>query len=99
MSSMEYNCCIVSEKVHADPRAPSPGPLPGPGSWSPSAVSWCASELTAFPPGSVSVSRRSWGQQPPEPLEQKPWPPSKDSLPGSKSSDSGEEAEKEFIFV
>nr|XP_024425756.2 F-actin-uncapping protein LRRC16A [Desmodus rotundus] len=48
---------------------------------------------------SQEVSRRSWGQQPPEPLEQKPWPPSKDSLPGSKSSDSGEEAEKEFIFV
>ncbi|KAM5294109.1 F-actin-uncapping protein LRRC16A isoform 2-T2 [Glossophaga mutica] len=50
-------------------------------------------------PQPTHVSRRSWGQQPPEPPEPKPWPPSKDSLPGSKSSDSGEETEKEFIFV
>lgn len=48
---------------------------------------------------SQEVSRRSWGQPPPEYQEQKPWSPSKDGRQGSKSSDSGEEAEKEFIFV
>ncbi|KAM8782347.1 F-actin-uncapping protein LRRC16A isoform 2-T2 [Rhynchonycteris naso] len=50
-------------------------------------------------PQPTNVSRRSWGPQPPEYPEQKPWSPSKDSHQGSKSSDSGEEAEKEFIFV
>lgn len=48
---------------------------------------------------SVSVSRGSWGQQAQEYQEQKQWSSSKDSHQGSKSSDSGEEAEKEFIFV
>ncbi|XP_036129391.1 F-actin-uncapping protein LRRC16A [Molossus molossus] len=48
---------------------------------------------------SQEVSRRSWGQPPQEYQEQKPWSPSKDGRQGSKSSDSGEEAEKEFIFV
>ncbi|XP_036907294.1 F-actin-uncapping protein LRRC16A isoform X2 [Sturnira hondurensis] len=48
---------------------------------------------------SQEVSRRSWGQQPPEPPEPKPWLPGKDGLPGSRPSDSGEAAEKEFIFV
>ncbi|XP_074175399.1 F-actin-uncapping protein LRRC16A isoform X11 [Rhinolophus sinicus] len=45
------------------------------------------------------VSRRSWGQLAQEYQEQKQWSSSKDSHQGSKSSDSGEEAEKEFIFV
>ncbi|KAK1328828.1 hypothetical protein QTO34_010997 [Cnephaeus nilssonii] len=45
------------------------------------------------------VWRRSWGPQPQEYQDQKPWSPSKDGRQGSKSSDSGEEAEKEFIFV
>lgn len=48
---------------------------------------------------SQEVSRRSWGQQAQEYQEQKPWSSSKDGHQGSKSSDSGEEAEKEFIFV
>ncbi|XP_041627004.1 F-actin-uncapping protein LRRC16A isoform X1 [Vulpes lagopus] len=47
----------------------------------------------------TNVSRRSWGQQAQEYQEQKPWSSSKDGHQGSKSSDSGEEAEKEFIFV
>lgn len=51
------------------------------------------------PSASVSVWRKSWGQQPQEYQDQKPWSPSKDGRQGSKSSDSGEEAEKEFIFV
>ncbi|XP_066208365.1 F-actin-uncapping protein LRRC16A isoform X1 [Saccopteryx leptura] len=50
-------------------------------------------------PQPTNVSRRSWGPQPPEYPEQKPWSPSRDGHQGSKSSDSGEEAEKEFIFV
>ncbi|XP_075389345.1 F-actin-uncapping protein LRRC16A [Tenrec ecaudatus] len=45
------------------------------------------------------VCRRSWGQPPQEYQEQKPRSSSKDGRQGSKSSDSGEEAEKEFIFV
>ncbi|XP_030892324.1 F-actin-uncapping protein LRRC16A [Leptonychotes weddellii] len=48
---------------------------------------------------SISVSRKSWGQQAQEYQEQKQWSSSKDGHQGSKSSDSGEEAEKEFIFV
>ncbi|XP_062041157.1 F-actin-uncapping protein LRRC16A isoform X2 [Lepus europaeus] len=48
---------------------------------------------------SQEVSRRSWGQQPQEQQEQKQRPSSRDGHHGSKSSDSGEEAEKEFIFV
>eukprot|EP00069_Balaena_mysticetus_P019550 bmy_12187T0 len=48
---------------------------------------------------SREVSRRSWGQQAQECQEQKQWSSSKDGQQGSKSSDSGEEAEKEFIFV
>ncbi|XP_004593141.1 F-actin-uncapping protein LRRC16A isoform X4 [Ochotona princeps] len=48
---------------------------------------------------SQEVSRRSWGQQPQEHQEQKQRPSSRDGRHGSKSSDSGEEAEKEFIFV
>ncbi|XP_074175393.1 F-actin-uncapping protein LRRC16A isoform X7 [Rhinolophus sinicus] len=48
---------------------------------------------------SQEVSRRSWGQLAQEYQEQKQWSSSKDSHQGSKSSDSGEEAEKEFIFV
>ncbi|XP_023380217.1 F-actin-uncapping protein LRRC16A isoform X3 [Pteropus vampyrus] len=47
----------------------------------------------------TNVSRRSWGQQAQEYQDQKQWSSSKDSHQGSKSSDSGEEAEKEFIFV
>ncbi|XP_014644193.1 PREDICTED: leucine-rich repeat-containing protein 16A isoform X2 [Ceratotherium simum simum] len=47
----------------------------------------------------TNASRRSWGQQPQENPEQKQWSSSKDGRQGSKSSDSGEEAEKEFIFV
>ncbi|XP_074175391.1 F-actin-uncapping protein LRRC16A isoform X5 [Rhinolophus sinicus] len=47
----------------------------------------------------TNVSRRSWGQLAQEYQEQKQWSSSKDSHQGSKSSDSGEEAEKEFIFV
>ncbi|XP_035584277.1 F-actin-uncapping protein LRRC16A [Zalophus californianus] len=48
---------------------------------------------------SQEVSRKSWGQQAQEYQEQKQWSSSKDGHQGSKSSDSGEEAEKEFIFV
>uniref|UniRef100_A0A8C2UMX3 Capping protein regulator and myosin 1 linker 1 n=1 Tax=Chinchilla lanigera TaxID=34839 RepID=A0A8C2UMX3_CHILA len=48
---------------------------------------------------SQEVSRRSWGQQAQECQEQKQQSSSKDGLQGNKSSDSGEEAEKEFIFV
>ncbi|CAK6439125.1 unnamed protein product [Pipistrellus nathusii] len=48
---------------------------------------------------SQEVWRRSWGPQPQEFQDQKPWSPSKDGRQGSKSSDSGEDAEKEFIFV
>ncbi|XP_013359283.1 PREDICTED: leucine-rich repeat-containing protein 16A isoform X1 [Chinchilla lanigera] len=47
----------------------------------------------------TNVSRRSWGQQAQECQEQKQQSSSKDGLQGNKSSDSGEEAEKEFIFV
>ncbi|KAM5202524.1 F-actin-uncapping protein LRRC16A isoform 1-T1 [Hipposideros larvatus] len=47
----------------------------------------------------TNVSRRSWGQLAQEYQEQKQWSSSKDSHQGSKSSDSGEEAEKDFIFV
>ncbi|KAM6185468.1 F-actin-uncapping protein LRRC16A [Rhynchocyon petersi] len=47
----------------------------------------------------TNVSRRSWGQQSYEYQEQKQQSSSKDGRQGSKSSDSGEEAEKEFIFV
>nr|XP_044632956.1 F-actin-uncapping protein LRRC16A isoform X1 [Equus asinus] len=47
----------------------------------------------------TNASRRSWGQQAQENPEQKQWSSSKDGRQGSKSSDSGEEAEKEFIFV
>ncbi|KAM5300468.1 F-actin-uncapping protein LRRC16A isoform 2-T2 [Ctenodactylus gundi] len=45
------------------------------------------------------VSRRSWCQQAQEHPEQKQQAPSKDSRQSSKSSDSGEETEKDFIFV
>ncbi|XP_004847644.1 F-actin-uncapping protein LRRC16A isoform X2 [Heterocephalus glaber] len=48
---------------------------------------------------SQEVSRRSWGPQAQDYQEQKQQSSNKDSLQGSKSSDSGEEAEKEFIFV
>ncbi|KAF6292559.1 capping protein regulator and myosin 1 linker 1 [Rhinolophus ferrumequinum] len=48
---------------------------------------------------SQEVSRKSWGQLAQEYQEQKQWSSSKDSHQGNKSSDSGEEAEKEFIFV
>ncbi|XP_012494126.1 PREDICTED: leucine-rich repeat-containing protein 16A isoform X2 [Propithecus coquereli] len=48
---------------------------------------------------SQEISRRSWGQQAQEYQEQKQRSSSKDGHQGSKSSDSGEEAEKEFIFV
>ncbi|XP_032948695.1 F-actin-uncapping protein LRRC16A isoform X3 [Rhinolophus ferrumequinum] len=48
---------------------------------------------------STNVSRKSWGQLAQEYQEQKQWSSSKDSHQGNKSSDSGEEAEKEFIFV
>lgn len=48
---------------------------------------------------SQEASRRSWGQQPQEQQEQKQRPSSRDGHHGSKSSDSGEEAEREFIFV
>ncbi|XP_046959077.1 F-actin-uncapping protein LRRC16A isoform X1 [Lynx rufus] len=48
---------------------------------------------------SQEVSRRSWGQQAQEYPEQKPWSSSRDGHQGGKSSDSGEEAEREFIFV
>ncbi|XP_044912971.1 F-actin-uncapping protein LRRC16A isoform X2 [Felis catus] len=47
----------------------------------------------------TNVSRRSWGQQAQEYPEQKPWSSSRDGHQGGKSSDSGEEAEREFIFV
>ncbi|KAM9233562.1 F-actin-uncapping protein LRRC16A isoform 3-T3 [Dugong dugon] len=47
----------------------------------------------------TNVSRRSWGQQFHEYQEQKQQSSSKDGHQSSKSSDSGEEAEKEFIFV
>ncbi|XP_070312338.1 F-actin-uncapping protein LRRC16A isoform X4 [Odocoileus virginianus] len=47
----------------------------------------------------TNVSRRSWSQQAQECQEQKQWASSKDGQPGSKSSDSGEEAEREYIFV
>ncbi|XP_063461241.1 F-actin-uncapping protein LRRC16A isoform X4 [Pan paniscus] len=47
----------------------------------------------------TNVSRRSWGQQAQEYQEQKQRSSSKDGHQGSKSNDSGEEAEKEFIFV
>ncbi|XP_073080289.1 F-actin-uncapping protein LRRC16A isoform X1 [Manis javanica] len=47
----------------------------------------------------ANVSRRSWGQQAQEHREHKQWSPSKDGPQGSKSSDSGEEAERQFIFV
>ncbi|XP_031214762.1 F-actin-uncapping protein LRRC16A isoform X8 [Mastomys coucha] len=47
---------------------------------------------------SQEVSRRSWGPAQ-EYQEQKQRSPGKDGHQGSKSSDSGEEAEKEFIFV
>ncbi|XP_076999902.1 F-actin-uncapping protein LRRC16A isoform X2 [Tamandua tetradactyla] len=47
----------------------------------------------------TNVSRRSWGPQPHEYQEQKQRSSSKDGRQGSKSSDSGEETEKEFIFV
>ncbi|XP_031214757.1 F-actin-uncapping protein LRRC16A isoform X5 [Mastomys coucha] len=46
----------------------------------------------------TNVSRRSWGPAQ-EYQEQKQRSPGKDGHQGSKSSDSGEEAEKEFIFV
>uniref|UniRef100_A0A8C8VVY9 Capping protein regulator and myosin 1 linker 1 n=1 Tax=Peromyscus maniculatus bairdii TaxID=230844 RepID=A0A8C8VVY9_PERMB len=45
------------------------------------------------------VSRRSWGPQAQECQEQKLRSSGKDGHQGSKSSDSGEETEKEFIFV
>ncbi|XP_028736411.1 F-actin-uncapping protein LRRC16A isoform X8 [Peromyscus leucopus] len=45
------------------------------------------------------VSRGSWGPQAQECQEQKPRSSGKDGHQGSKSSDSGEETEKEFIFV
>uniref|UniRef100_A0A8C5JXK9 Capping protein regulator and myosin 1 linker 1 n=1 Tax=Jaculus jaculus TaxID=51337 RepID=A0A8C5JXK9_JACJA len=45
------------------------------------------------------VSRKSWGQQAQEIPEPKHRSSSKDGRHGSKASDSGEEAEKEFIFV
>ncbi|XP_008570092.1 PREDICTED: leucine-rich repeat-containing protein 16A [Galeopterus variegatus] len=48
---------------------------------------------------SQEVSRRSWGQQAQEYQEQKQQSSSKDGHRGRKPSDSGEEAEKEFIFV
>ncbi|XP_012588409.1 PREDICTED: leucine-rich repeat-containing protein 16A isoform X3 [Condylura cristata] len=48
---------------------------------------------------SQEVSRRSWGQQAQENQEQKQWSSSKDGQQGSKSNDSGEEVEKDFIFV
>lgn len=48
---------------------------------------------------SQEVSRRSWGPQAQEFQEQKQRSSGKDGHQGSKSSDSGEEAEKEFIFV
>ncbi|XP_006888706.1 PREDICTED: leucine-rich repeat-containing protein 16A isoform X2 [Elephantulus edwardii] len=48
---------------------------------------------------SQEVPRRSWGQQTYEYQEHKQQFSSKDGRQGSKSSDSGEEAEKEFIFV
>uniref|UniRef100_A0A452FBB6 Capping protein regulator and myosin 1 linker 1 n=1 Tax=Capra hircus TaxID=9925 RepID=A0A452FBB6_CAPHI len=48
---------------------------------------------------SREVSRRSWSQQAQECQEQKQWASSKDGQPGSKCSDSGEEAEREYIFV
>ncbi|XP_054981978.1 F-actin-uncapping protein LRRC16A isoform X3 [Sorex araneus] len=47
----------------------------------------------------TNASRRSWGQQAQENQEQKPWSSSRDGQQSSKSSDSGEEAEKDFIFV
>ncbi|XP_053458566.1 F-actin-uncapping protein LRRC16A isoform X3 [Nycticebus coucang] len=47
----------------------------------------------------TNVARRSWGQPAQEYQEQKQRSSSKDGHQGSKSSDSGEEAEKEFIFV
>ncbi|XP_037698611.1 F-actin-uncapping protein LRRC16A isoform X2 [Choloepus didactylus] len=47
----------------------------------------------------TNASRRSWGPQPHEYQERKQGSSSKDGHRGSKSSDSGEEAEKEFIFV
>ncbi|XP_051025266.1 F-actin-uncapping protein LRRC16A [Acomys russatus] len=47
----------------------------------------------------TNVLRRSWGPQAQEYQEQKPRSSGKDGHQGSKSSDSGEEAEKEFIFV
>ncbi|XP_012890641.1 PREDICTED: leucine-rich repeat-containing protein 16A [Dipodomys ordii] len=48
---------------------------------------------------SQEVSRRSWGQQAQENQEKKQRSSSRDGPPGSRSSDSGEETEKEFIFV
>nr|XP_044988198.1 F-actin-uncapping protein LRRC16A isoform X3 [Jaculus jaculus] len=47
----------------------------------------------------TNVSRKSWGQQAQEIPEPKHRSSSKDGRHGSKASDSGEEAEKEFIFV
>ncbi|XP_048204313.1 F-actin-uncapping protein LRRC16A isoform X1 [Perognathus longimembris pacificus] len=47
----------------------------------------------------TNVSRRSWGQQAHENQEQKQRSSTRDGPPGSRSSDSGEETEKEFIFV
>ncbi|XP_060228654.1 F-actin-uncapping protein LRRC16A isoform X5 [Meriones unguiculatus] len=48
---------------------------------------------------SQEVSRRSWGPQTQEYQEQKQRSSGKDGHQGRKSSDSGEEVEKEFIFV
>ncbi|XP_055470467.1 F-actin-uncapping protein LRRC16A isoform X1 [Psammomys obesus] len=48
---------------------------------------------------SQEVSRRSWGPQAQEYQEQKQRSSGKDGHQGRKSSDSGEEVEKEFIFV
>uniref|UniRef100_A0A4X2LTC5 Capping protein regulator and myosin 1 linker 1 n=1 Tax=Vombatus ursinus TaxID=29139 RepID=A0A4X2LTC5_VOMUR len=48
---------------------------------------------------SQEVSWKIQGHQSPEHQEQRPRSSSKDGYQGSKSSDSGEEAEKDFIFV
>lgn len=84
---------IVSEKVHLKPFHTLQGPCLS----HPTSISLFINCNDFLP--FLSVSRRSWSQQAQECQEQKQWASSKDGQPGSKSSDSGEEAEREYIFV
>ncbi|XP_036309002.1 F-actin-uncapping protein LRRC16A isoform X2 [Pipistrellus kuhlii] len=74
---------VPADKEREGQGSPQPSPSPSP---SPRTFS-------------QEVWRRSWGPQPQEFQDQKPWSPSRDGRQGSKASDSGEDAEKEFIFV